>query len=377
VDEKPNEASATAVLQSGNSEKLNQVELDQALLYAYRAGDAQALKTLVELHYANTICWAKKYSAEDDSEDLAQQAVLKMIEALAKGAGPRTSVGLYLATTVRNLVVNLRTAKSRCVPVPEVDDLVFGTRVEYLPDDSILTEALGTLGKRDQQLLWWRDVEMIPPREIAQLLDMTPAAVSMAHSRAVTALGMAYRRAAVRYGLDAGEKPKLPRISKTQHGLPIAGAVGLLGGACVLGSQSVSAPAAAAAAVSSKALPVTLASLGAVAVLTAGVIYATSQPAAVVFSVPGSGGQSEVVVHRVLDAQPDSNCTLNWHPDGWDANGQAHFHLVKVGQVACSLTVAFGQEGLASIDDAPSGAIVVTAKPGDYEVYLDTRKAKE
>ena len=80
---------------------------DESLLEAARVGDPTAVEQLCTRHQPTALTLARGHASYDyPAQDLAADAMLRMLSALTRGHGPRTSVPAYLAATIRNLAVS-------------------------------------------------------------------------------------------------------------------------------------------------------------------------------------------------------------------------------------------------------------------------------
>jgi RNA polymerase sigma factor (sigma-70 family) len=387
---------------------------DAELLAAHRAGDPAALGTLLEEHYPATLGWAIKYaSAEDDPEDLAQQAMLVTIEALAKGGGPTHTVGLYLASAVRNLAFTRRARLRRTFPVAD-----FGTRLERaaenLPDDGALVSAMEGISERHRQLLWWREVERVPTKEIAERLGMTSKAASMALTRARRALVAAYQTASAQEGLDGFTtpdalpgRPSRPAPIRVRTG-PVSGAfaavvafvAGLVrhrtapqavaatapasaplagaGAGAGAGSATVPAPTAGTslgglgAAIAAKA-PLLLCACGVAGLAFTSMVLATgpSNSSEATFPVDASArDQTVTVIRQEAPGDHSRYCEVYWHSESTVRTRRSHFQVRRTPDVHCRVTVDWAGTRLATWDEARDKAVFLTPRPGDYRIAV-------
>jgi RNA polymerase sigma factor (sigma-70 family) len=380
---------------------VSRVDRDAELLAAFRDGDGDALEILIGEHYAATYGWALRYaSAADDAEDLAQQAVLVTLEALARGGGPKKSMGLYLAKAVRNLAFNRGARLKRSFPVADFAGVLEG-RSETLPEDGALAAALDEISDKQQWLLWQREVEGVPTGEIAERLGVSQKAASMALGRARRALASRYRLASARQDAEGYTKAgpggkaggalglvtavaafvmgvlarRAPSTASAADGAEVdgvavggvAGHGGTAGGASAGGLKGVSSV------VGAKA-PVLLALGGLVSAVVATMIAIGSgggDDAGAVFEVPVESGPGAVpVVRDELPGRPDSFCEVVWNPRDAASGQSAHFRVSKTPDVECDADVSWNGARLAVWDRATDRSIFLTPRPGAYSVRV-------
>jgi RNA polymerase sigma factor (sigma-70 family) len=84
-----------------------------ALLNAARRGDSTALEELYVRHHQRALTTAASFATFDyPPEDLAADAITQMLQALARGGGPTSTVDGYLTVTIRNLAASASRRRS-------------------------------------------------------------------------------------------------------------------------------------------------------------------------------------------------------------------------------------------------------------------------
>ncbi|MDR3360795.1 MAG: sigma-70 family RNA polymerase sigma factor, partial [Bifidobacteriaceae bacterium] len=158
------------------------------------AGDditAQAAQ-LYRDHYPAALRTSRYYAGKyHDAEDLAQEAFVRVFNAMRRNDAAITHFKAYLNTTIRRLAM---ARANKLEPVRLVEDVsVYEQPInEHFPDDDALVAAFTSLPERWRDILWLRLVEDKSRCEAAALRDLTPAAAGMLFSRALDALRRAY-----------------------------------------------------------------------------------------------------------------------------------------------------------------------------------------
>jgi RNA polymerase sigma factor (sigma-70 family) len=178
---------------------------DVDLLDRVRAGCSDSFTELWTRHWQPVLTSARQYRDLADPEDLAQEAFARVHQSLRRGGGPFHSFRPYLYRTVHNIAVSAGRV-ARAEPVGSVTDLV--NRSDFddamadpsgeIIDRSITVQAFSRLPSRWQEVLWYTVVEGLKPREVAELLGMTPNAVSALLIRAREGLRTEWLRAHTR-----------------------------------------------------------------------------------------------------------------------------------------------------------------------------------
>jgi len=177
---------------------------DQSLLARLRAHDTAAFEDVFRAYYAELVRFANQYvEGRDDAEELVAAMFAYLYDTLGRWE-VRTTIRAYLFGSVRYRVFNhLRTTRRE----RRRHDLLFVDEQEsVIPSPSVNPEELMMAEEDQRQRLHAvaRAIAHLPPRarlvlslrwtnqmsfdEIADVLDISPAAVQMQLSRAMRAL---------------------------------------------------------------------------------------------------------------------------------------------------------------------------------------------
>ncbi|WP_344031514.1 sigma-70 family RNA polymerase sigma factor [Leucobacter iarius] len=169
---------------------------DAELLDATRAGDDSAFGELWNRHSGAGRFAARRFAPNLDSDDLVSEAYLKILVLLREGKGPTWGFRPYLyrviqtsaADTGRGAIPLEDDFEAESVPTPE--SATPGADERF--DHDTVARAFAALGERWQSVLWYTEVEGLPPREIASILGVSPNGVSALAIRARKALRTAW-----------------------------------------------------------------------------------------------------------------------------------------------------------------------------------------
>ncbi len=198
-----------------------QHDSDEDLLSAYRAGDSAALAVLWERHVRPAIVAARSIAPSLDAEDVVSDAYLKIIESIEKGRGPHGAFRPYLYRVVQSVAADkLRSPETHVAELHESHEIPEADPWEDRAfDRNAAAQAFNSLSERWQSVLWYTEVEGLPPREAAQLLGIKPNAVSALASRAREALASAWVEAHVQRELASAEcESTLQDLQRYQRG---------------------------------------------------------------------------------------------------------------------------------------------------------------
>jgi len=168
------------------------LQSDEDLLLRVRQGDRRAYAELYERHHRVLRRYARSLVPADDVDDLVAESFTAMLRAINSGKGPVDTALRYLMVVVRNGAVTFYQRRAKATetvarlalePTPE--------QVE-LTADPHLDAAFRSLSPRWQQVLWWSEIEDLPPTEIGERLGLAPTAASALAYRARRALRAAY-----------------------------------------------------------------------------------------------------------------------------------------------------------------------------------------
>jgi RNA polymerase sigma factor (sigma-70 family) len=168
------------------------------LLAAVRAGDTGAYAVLYRRHHHEALRLARSLGSYDP-DDVAQEAFLKILKSILRGAGPRRGFAPYLMRVVRNEAID----RARRTHEDAVDDLerVVPDRftapdgVDELFDRQLVRTAFENLPETWQRILWLTEVEGETPRALAPQLGRSPNAISQLSRRAREGLRSAWLQA--------------------------------------------------------------------------------------------------------------------------------------------------------------------------------------
>lgn len=169
---------------------------DSELLARARNGDTQCADILW-IRVRPAVLAAARGIADNqhDAEDLASEAMTKVFAAIADGAGPTDSVLPYLYATMRNLHISSLRRLSRVGTPLELNEQRVLNLVTTEPDaieSELVSRAFKNLPDRWRYVLWAGLVEGRPGGEIAEELQIKPAAVHALKSRALEGLRQQY-----------------------------------------------------------------------------------------------------------------------------------------------------------------------------------------
>ncbi len=173
---------------------------DGALIERTRGGDRAAFGELWQRHAASARTVARSYSSLDP-DDLVAESFTKIYDAILAGGGPTAAFRPYLFTTLRNTAAswgrarretNLETLES--FEDPSTSE---SATLEAL-DRSTTAQAFRSLPTRWQEVLWYSEVEGMPPARIAPLVGMSANATAALAYRAREGLRQAWIQAHLR-----------------------------------------------------------------------------------------------------------------------------------------------------------------------------------
>lgn len=175
---------------------------DSELAEAVRSGNEEAFALLWERHHAAALRAARAITTRFDAEEMAQEAFVRILAALRAGRGPAGPFRPYLNQVLRNISMTWTEAARPSVPLESLAALgdpaaEFESNVE---ESSILMRAFATLKPEWREVLWYLEVEGVPPRHAAAFLNTTPSRLWALAYRARGALRTAWLQA----HLDAG-----------------------------------------------------------------------------------------------------------------------------------------------------------------------------
>jgi RNA polymerase sigma factor (sigma-70 family) len=176
---------------------------------AARTGDQGAFAELWERHSGAALTVARSFTTID-ADDVVSEAFARVYAAVRKGGGPTSGFRPYLFTTVRNVAASWGRS-DRTTTVEDIGILTDDSTAETEALDALergaTVQAFRSLPHRWQEVLWYTEVEGMPPRRVAVLLGMKPNSVAALAVRAREGL----RQAWITKQLAAGQQPDCVR----------------------------------------------------------------------------------------------------------------------------------------------------------------------
>ncbi len=184
------------------------VATDRELLEAVRAGDASALRELLERHAPSVFRFAMKMCrGRDDAEDVAQETLLAAVRG-AKDVRQDSSFTTWLYAVARNFCIRMR-RRQKLQPRRDAstDDASTDAPSELnAPDDDAsaheiavaLDRAIGNLEDKYREVIVLRDIEGLSAAEVADVLGVSVEAVKSRLHRARTEVRASLERFAPR-----------------------------------------------------------------------------------------------------------------------------------------------------------------------------------
>lgn len=165
---------------------------DAELLSLTRSGRSDAFGELWSRHQGAVIAATRSFTRYEP-EDLAQEAFARVYASVMRGGELPASFRAYVASTSRRIAID-RSAKEKGMTFgdwEECTELVIGPYVDHA--DAVLerkatAEAFAALPSRQREVLWYRDVEDLPVKEVALYLGLSENATSALLKRAREAL---------------------------------------------------------------------------------------------------------------------------------------------------------------------------------------------
>ena len=174
---------------------------DVRLMRLVARGDTAAFEQLIERHQTLVLgTVARMLGSNSDVEDIAQQVFIRVWKSASRYV-PRAKFTTWLLKITRNLVFNeLRRAKRRShaplQPDPGAEEMQLKDESNQPPDASLLEvelqdaieKAIGELPETQRLALILRRYEELSYEQIAEILDLSVAAVKSVLFRARTEL---------------------------------------------------------------------------------------------------------------------------------------------------------------------------------------------
>ena len=169
------------------------------------SGDKEAFEELYRRHSRTAMRVAYRVTGNiHDASDAVSDAFARVMLALPKGAlVDPARFRAYLMTATRHSAVDVLRRAGRSIPseeAPEPVETVGGPHEKLIDaaDSSLVAAAFRALPERWRSVLWLTEVEGIPAREAAGLLDMSPNGVAQLAVRARAGLRDRYLQAHLR-----------------------------------------------------------------------------------------------------------------------------------------------------------------------------------
>jgi RNA polymerase sigma-70 factor (ECF subfamily) len=155
--------------------------------------DPQALSSLHDQHYAELFRYARyRLGDSDAAEDAASETFMRLLEALQRGRGPRTSTRGWLFGTLRHIVDDhYRAAYARgfaTVTHPDQDDSGPDAAVETGEREGEVRRALRFLTSEQQHVLALRFGGGYTLEETAEMMGRKANAIKALQFRALQSL---------------------------------------------------------------------------------------------------------------------------------------------------------------------------------------------
>ena len=160
---------------------------DATLLAKWEDEPDEVFALLWRRHWAAGVAYAKRCWRPDEAEDLVSEAYLRVFKALRAGNGPRDAFLPYLYVSIRNTATkwaNQRRLAAVDTPAEDLEAIAAPETPEATAEDDIVNRAFYAMDKRERQVLWLREVEGQPPREIATELGLNARHISTILDRA-------------------------------------------------------------------------------------------------------------------------------------------------------------------------------------------------
>ncbi len=194
---------------------------DAELLEGARAHDDVAYSELWLRHHRAGYTAARSIAPHLEPEDLVSEAYLKILHLLKAGRGPQGAFRPYLYRVIRTLAADWsQKPESPSDTLDLVADTTSAAPWEDQEfDKSAASQAFASLNERWRTVLWYKEVEGLPPRQIATIMGISAHGVSELASRAREALRSGWVEAHLSENTTDNEcKPTLKRIQRFQRG---------------------------------------------------------------------------------------------------------------------------------------------------------------
>lgn len=184
-------------------------ETDEALLAAYATGDARAARALTLRLGPRVFGHALRLTGNrSDAEDITQEALLRLWRIAPDWRPGEARVSTWLYRVTGNLCIDRARARRPAValdtvaePADDAPDAL--SRMQDATRLTALEQALAQLPDRQRQAVVLRHIEGLGNPEIAEIMDMSIAAVESLTARGKRALAAALAGRREELGYDA------------------------------------------------------------------------------------------------------------------------------------------------------------------------------
>lgn len=162
---------------------------DMSLVEMTRSGVSDAFGELWKRHAAAVQAAIRSFTGFDP-DDVAQETFLRVLRQIQEGRGPNTAFRAYAIMTARNVSANMARGASGNEVTGSPDEVFEEASGEQRDTESTVlgnaftVQVFSTLPTRWQEVLWYREVEDLPVRQICTYLGMSENATSVLLKRA-------------------------------------------------------------------------------------------------------------------------------------------------------------------------------------------------
>ncbi len=161
---------------------------DLEILDKVRSGDTEQFGILWERHSKSLRAYVGATFPGVHAEDVVAESFAETLAAITRGSGPHSNVRAYLYRAARNAAISSLKENSRSISSGINDeDLKTPQDVDAtgeLAGNELIAESFQSLTTKERSILWYMDVEGLPPREVAAIFGMRPNTVSVSAHRA-------------------------------------------------------------------------------------------------------------------------------------------------------------------------------------------------
>lgn len=169
---------------------------DAALIERAREGDTAAFGELWKRHHKAGLNAARSIAPHLDADDLVSDAFAKILVRLDQGDGPTSGFRPYLYQVIRNSAADVFRKADREILEADFEEFA-ETTVESEDTARVFNlaatgRAFNSLPERHREVLWYTEVEGLPPRKAAPILGISASAVAALSMRARNGLRAAW-----------------------------------------------------------------------------------------------------------------------------------------------------------------------------------------